>query len=441
MLYAEFIFLIIMLYLGSRCGGVGLGVVTALGLLIEVFIFRIPLAEPPIAVMLVIISVVTCASVLEAVGGLKYLLQITERILRKNPKGITFLGPLATYSMSLLLGTGHAVYSIMPIIGDVALKNNIRPERPMAVASVASQIAICASPISALTVYYLSQLEIIDPNITLLSIALVSIPATLIGVLLASLYSLYRGKDLEDDPEYQERIKSAEWQEHLKKSSASTLNDTLPRSAKLSVLLFLTAITCIVIIAMVPSIRTIGDAAKPIPMDKIIQMMMLGFAGIILLISRTDPKKVPDGVVFKSGMVATISIFGIAWMSDTYFQHAMPVFKDGITAMVSAYPWTFALALALVSIVVHSQAATARIMLPVGLALGLSPQILIGVIPACYAYFFLPVYPSDVATMNFDISGTTKIGKWYLNHSFMMPGLIGIISSCIIGYALASVLI
>ncbi len=428
-----------MLYLGSRFSGVGLGVIAALGLMVEVFIFRMPLAEPPVAVMLIILSVVTCAAVLEAAGGLKYMLHIAEGILRNNPKQITILGPFTTYFVTILLGTGHAVYSIMPIIGDVALKNNIRPERPMAAASVASQIGICASPIAAVTVYYLSQLAIINPNINLLSIIMVTIPSTMLAVLAISLYSLKRGKELKDDPEYQRRLKDPKWQEVLQNKSTPSPTEEIPKTAKTAVILFLVALISIIFVAMVPEMRTIGG--QTIPMDKIIQMMMLGFAGIILLVTKTKTSKIPEGIVFKSGMVATISIFGIAWMSDTFFQYAMPTFKASITTMVHDYPWTFALALAAVSVVVNSQAATARIMLPVGLGLGLPPEVLIGLIPATYAYFFLPVYPSDVATMQFDISGTTKVGKWYFNHSFMIPGLIGITTACTAGYLLAHLLI
>lgn len=440
MLYLEFLFLLLVLYAGSRFGGIGLGVVSGLGLLVEVFIFRMPPTSPPITVMLIILAVVTCASILEAAGGLKYMLQVAERILRSNPKRVTIVGPLVTYVMTFMLGTGHAVYSIMPIIGDVALKNGIRPERPMAASSVASQLAITASPISAAVVYYLAQLSTMTDSVNLLSILMVTIPATLGGTLLLSLYSLRRGKELEDDPEYQRRLQDPVWRDQILHTTKTSLNEQLPCSAMHAVILFVIALVTIVIVAMVPEIRTIGDAA-PISMSLIIQMMMLGFGGLILLVTRTNVQKVPEGVVFKSGMVAAIAIFGIAWMSDTYFQYAMPSFKSGITEMVQGYPWTFALALFTVSVVVNSQAATARMMLPVGLAMGLNPALLIGLMPATYGYFFIPNYPSDIATVNFDVTGTTKIGKWYFNHSFMMPGLIGVISACCIGYVLAQIII
>ncbi|VGM95117.1 Anaerobic C4-dicarboxylate transporter DcuB [uncultured Avibacterium sp.] len=176
-------------------------------------------------------------------------------------------------------------------------------------------------------------------------------------------------------------------------------------------------------------------------MSYIIQMMMLCFGGIILLVTKTNPQIVPNGVVFKSGMVAAIAIFGIAWMSDTYFKFAMPQFKAGITEMVSTYPWTFAFALFAVSVVINSQAATAVMMLPVGIGLGLPAPLLVGLMPATYGYFFIPNYPSDIATVNFDVTGTTKIGKYYFNHSFMVPGLIGVVVACMVGYTIAQIVI
>lgn len=229
--------------------------------------------------------------------------------------------------------------------------------------------------------------------------------------------------------------------ERILNTTSTTLNEVLPPAAKQSVYLFLLSLVVIVMIAMFPEIRTIGSASKPISMSLIIQMMMLCFGGITLLVTKTNPQIVPNGVVFKSGMVAAIAIFGIAWMSDTYFQYAMPQFKAGIVDMVKAYPWTFALALFAVSVVINSQAATAVMMLPVGIELGLSPALLVGLMAATYAYFFIPNYPSDIATVNFDVTGTTKIGKYYFNHSFMAPGLIGVFTACVVGYLIAQVVI
>lgn len=442
----EFIMLIGFLYAGSRFGGIGLGVVSGIGLLFEVLVLRMPPGKPPVEVMLVILAVVTCASVLEAAGGLKYMLQVAEKILRKNPKRVTILGPIVTWAMTVMLGTGHAVYSIMPIIGDIALKNNIRPERPMAAASVASQLAITASPVSAVVALYLDDITKIHffEGVSLIQIVTVTITATFCGTIALSLYSLRRGKELQDDPEFQRRMQDPEWRERIQNTTSTTLNEQLPPAARNSVLLFILALICIVFVAMYKPIRTVvGPEGKPllISMGVMIQMLMLAFGGVILLATRTSVSKVPNGVVFKSGMVATVAIFGIAWMSDTYFNYAMPVFKESVTEMVKNAPWTFAFALFAVSVLINSQAATAKILLPVGIGLGIPAPTLIGLMPATYAYFFIPNYPSDIATINFDVTGTTKIGKWYFNHSFMAPGLVGVVVACLVGLALAKTLI
>ena len=449
----EFLFLLGILYIGSRYGGIGLGVISGIGLVIEVFVFRMPPASAPIEVMLIILEVVTGASILEAAGGLKFMLQVAEKILRKNPKQITFLGPIATYTLTLMLGTGHAVYSIMPIIGDIALKNKIRPERPMAAASVASQLALTASPISAVVTVYVGKglLDLFHQqgveSLTLIKILSVTLPATFLGLMAMCFYSLRRGKELEVDPEYQRRLQDPIYRDQILNSTKTTLNDFIPQSSKNAVYIFLSSIVLIVVLALYEDIRTFEvlkegvTTQMVVPMGVIIQMVMLCFGGIILTTCKTSVKLVPEGVVFKSGMVACVAIFGIAWMSDTYFTYAMPYFKDGITAMVQAYPWTFIFALFAVSIVINSQAATAKMMLPVAITMGLPVPLLIGIMPATYAYFFIPNYPSDIATVNFDPTGTTKIGKYYFNHSFMVPGLIAVGVSCLVGIGLSQFLI
>ena len=449
----EFLFLLGILYIGSRYGGIGLGVISGIGLVIEVFVFRMPPASAPIEVMLIILAVVTCASILEAAGGLKFMLQVAEKILRKNPKQITFLGPIATYTLTLMLGTGHAVYSIMPIIGDIALKNKIRPERPMAAASVASQLALTASPISAVVTVYLGKglLDLFHQqggeSLTLINILSVTLPATFLGLMAMCFYSLRRGKELEVDPEYQRRLQDPIYRDQILNSTKTILNDFIPQSSKNAVYIFLSSIVLIVVLALYEDIRTFEvlkegvTTQMVVPMGVIIQIVMLCFGGIILTNCKTSVKLVPEGVVFKSGMVACVAIFGIAWMSDTYFTYAMPYFKDGITAMVQAYPWTFIFALFAVSIVINSQAATAKMMLPVAITMGLPVPLLIGIMPATYAYFFIPNYPSDIATVNFDPTGTTKIGKYYFNHSFMVPGLIAVGVSCLVGIGLSQFLI
>lgn len=314
----------------------------------------------------------------------------------------------------------------------------------MAAASVASQLGITGSPLSAAVAYYLTEITKLPgfEGVTLLNVVSVTITATFCGVIAMSLYSLRRGKELEDDPEYQRRMQDSALRKQIEETSATSLDEQLPASAKNSVYLFLTAIATIVVIAMLPSIKpTVAATGKVAGMDQIIQIVMLTFGGLILILTKTDPKKVPNGIVFKSGMVAAIAIFGIAWMSDTYFTYAMPSFKASVMEMVQAQPWTFAFAMFAVSVVVNSQAVTAKMLLPVGIAMGLPAPLLVGLMPATYAYFFIPNYPSDIATVNFDVTGTTKIGKYYFNHSFMAPGLVGVITACVVGITIANILI
>jgi len=440
MLIFGFIFLLLMLYAGSRYGGVGLGVVSGIGLMVEVFIFRMPPSTPPVTVIMIIMAVVTCAAVLETAGGLKYMLQKAERILRNHPRRIVILGPLCAYLMTVMLGTGHAVYSILPIIGDIALRNGIRPERAMAASSVSAQMGITASPISAAVVFYLASLGGMDDSFTLLSILEVTVPSTILGVLAVCLYSLRRGRDLEDDPEYQARLQDPVWGEKIRTTTATSLDEELPGTARNAVLIFIGALVSIVVVAMWPGVRTFPGEETPVAMAVIIQIMMLAFGGLILVAGRVKAARVPEGVVFKSGLVAAIAIFGIAWMSDTYFQYALPAVRTGITEVVNSQPWTFALAMFIVSVVINSQAATCRMMLPVGMGLGLSPALLVGIMPSCYGYFFIPNYPSDIAACNFDVTGTTRIGKYYFNHSFMLPGLVGVGTACVFGYFWARLL-
>lgn len=281
----------------------------------------------------------------------------------------------------------------------------------------------------------------------MINILSVTLPATFLGLMAMCFYSLRRGKELEADPEYQRRLQDPIYRDQILNSTKTTLNDFIPQSSKNAVYIFLSSIVLIVVLALYEDIRTFEvlkegvTTQMVVPIGVIIQMVMLCFGGIILTTCKTPVKLVPEGVVFKSGMVACVAIFGIAWMSDTYFTYAMPYFKDGITAMVQAYPWTFIFALFAVSIVINSQAATAKMMLPVAITMGLPVPLLIGIMPATYAYFFIPNYPSDIATVNFDPTGTTKIGKYYFNHSFMLPGLIAVAVSCLVGIGLSQFLI
>jgi len=430
------------LYFGARKGGVALGAISGIGLAILVLIFQMKPGSPPTTVIYIIIAAVTTAGILQAAGGMDVLIQIAERFLRKHPARITFLAPYCTFFLTVLCGTGHVVYTLMPIIADISLKNGIRPERPVAVSSIASQVGITCSPIAAAVVAFVTMSAEHNVGISILKVLAVTWPACIIGIFFAALYSSRRGKDLAEDPQYQARLADPEIKQYMFGEAITSLEKTLPKSARLSVFLFSGALILIGLFAIFPEILpAYGQPAKTIAMSLVIQIVMLLIGGIILLVCRVKPTNVVQGTVFQAGMVAVVAIYGIAWLSDTYFGTYIGAMKESINTMVQAAPWTFAFALFGVSVLINTQGGTVLAVMPLGFALGIPVEVLVGILPSVYGYFFIPNYPSDIASMNFDRSGTTKIGKYLLNHSFMVPGLISVITSCTIGYFWAKVII
>ena len=424
--------------LGVRKGGVALGLIGGLGVSVLVLLFRVQPSEPPIAVMLIILAVVTASATLQVAGGLDYLVQLTERMLRAHPKYVTILAPLSTFFLTVCVGTGHAVYALLPVIADVALKTKIRPERPMAISSVASQMGITASPVAAAVTTFLAFSIKVGHPVSLFDILMVTMPAGIVGVLAAAAWSFNRGKDLDKDPEYLERLKDPDFAKTVN-SSVTTLNTEISASAKLSVVLFFSGVLTIIALAVWPSLLPV-IAGKPIPMTTVVQFIMLGFGAFIMLATGVKAKEIAHSSVFIAGMIAVVSIFGIAWMSDTFVTANKGFLVEKIGMMVKIAPWTFGIAMFCVSAFVKSQAATLIIMLPFGLALGLPIPLMLGLMPASYAYFFFAFYPSDLAAINMDRSGTTRIGKYLLNHSFMIPGFIGVGVSTVVAYTISSIM-
>lgn len=417
----QLVFVLVAIIIGARLGGIGLGVLGGLGLAVLTFGFGLQPTSPPIDVMLMIVAVIAAASCMQAAGGLDLMVKWAEKLLRRNPQRITILSPIVTYLFTFIAGTGHVAYSVLPVIAEVATDTKIRPERPLGIAVIASQQAITASPISAATVALLSMLAGYD--ITLLNILMVSVPCTLMGVLAGAFYSLRVGKELADDPEYQRRLAKGEFD--TKHYEVKDVNNQ--RAAALSVFIFILATVGIVIFGSNVSWRpafTVGTDTVRMEMSHIIEVLMLAAAALILLVTRTDGIKAAQGSVFSAGMQAVVAIFGIAWMGDTFIAGNMVALKGSIEQFVTEMPWLFGLALFVMSILLFSQAATIRALLPLGIALGISPYMLIALFPAVNGYFFIPNYPTVVAAINFDRTGTTHIGKYILNHSFMMPGLI-----------------
>jgi anaerobic C4-dicarboxylate transporter DcuB len=435
MFWVHFGVLLLAIYIGIRVGGVGLGLIGGAGVTIFTFAFGMKPGSPPIDVMLIIIAVVAASATLHAAGGLTYMVQLAEKLLRRHPKYITFLAPLCTYVLTMSVGTGHSVYLLQPIIADVAYKTGIRPERPMAVSSIASQMGITASPIAAAVTSFLAMALKAGHNITLFNILCVTIPATAIGVFLAALWSLRRGKDLDKDEEFQERMKDEGFRCQMEES-VSLLDEGISKKAKRSVLLFFAGVITIVLIAVF-KLAPVVDG-KPVSMTIIVQIVMLSTGAALLLYTRVKAAQIASSSIFSAGMAAVLAIMGIAWMSDTFIDAHKVELVSNMQAMVSHYSWLFAVSMFVVSAFVKSQAATLLIMVPVGFVLGIPINLLIGMIPACYAYFFFCFYPSDLSAINFDRTGTTHIGKYILNHSFMIPGLIGVGSATVIGYIIGA---
>ncbi len=433
--WIQFALVLTAILIGIRRGGVALGLIGGLGVAVLTFGFRVAPSEPPITVMLIILAVVTASATLQVAGGLDYLVQQAERLMRAHPQQITMLAPLSTFLLTVCVGTGHAVYSLLPVIADVALKTRIRPERPMAISSVASQMGITASPVAAAVTTFLAMTAKTNEPVTLAQILMVTVPAGLVGVIAAAVWSMKRGVELDQDPEFLERMKDPVFRASVEKS-VTTLDKELPRTAKLSVVLFFSGILTIVGLALFPELLPLARG-KPIPMTTVVQVIMLAFGSFILFAGNLKAAEIARSEVFIAGMIAVVSIFGIAWMSDTFVKANEEFLVRNIKTMVEYAPWTFALAMFAVSAFVKSQAATLTIMLPFGLALGLSPHLLLGLMPSCYAYFFFAFYPSDLAAINMDRSGTTRIGKYLLNHSFMIPGLIGVGVSTVVAYGLS----
>ena len=438
------------LWVGSRYGSLALGAISGIGLAILVFCFGLKPGTPPTDVIYIIIAAVTCAGIMQASGGMDWLIQIAEKMLRKHPDHITIFAPLTTFFLTVLVGTGHVVYTLMPIICDIALKKGIRPERFVSISNA-------------------NHFEITIPGVLM-----VSIPACVCGLLAAAAASYHRGLDLDKDPQFQKKLQDPAQREYIYGGNATTLDKEIPQSAKNAVFIFLGALAIIVFFAIfqnaLPSYDTLRAVkgsnglvldqnmtltadqlvkakvhvtgmtewfSKPLAMNVVIQIVMISAAALMILFCKAAPKKAVAGPVWQSGMVAVVAIYGIAWMADTYFSNYMPEIQAMLEGIVKDYPWSIALVFFSVSVLINSQGAVVVSMLPLAYSLGIPGPVLLGVLPSVYGYFFIPNYPSDIATVNFDRSGTTVIGKYLLNHSFMMPGLISVIVSTIVAYILS----
>jgi anaerobic C4-dicarboxylate transporter DcuA len=430
-LILEFVVLIGVLAMGARMGGVALGLWGAVGLLVLIVAFDAAPASIPGEVLLIVFTVIMAASAMEVAGGIDFLVRVAEGIIRKNPKQITIVAPLVTYAFTFAAGTGHIVYPLLPVIYEVAHENGIRPERPMAIATIASQQAITASPVSAATAAMIGLLA--PHHIGLVQILIICVPSTLIAVFIASLVQLRVGKELKDDPEYQKRLASGEVE--APSPAGHETSAPLKRGAKASAFIFLAGVVLVVLSGIFPELRTVPAAEKPVvlSMPNAIAIVMLAIAAVILTVTKAPVTEVPKCKTCQSGVTAIAGILGLAWLGDTFINANRNAIIGGLSSMATAAPWTFAFGLFFASVLLYSQAATTRALMPLGLSLGIWPGLLIGMFPAVNGYFLIPNYGTIIAAINFDRSGTTRIGKYVINHSFLVPGLVSTIVAVAIG--------
>ena len=430
----QFLVVLAAIWMGARSSGVGLGLWGAVGLLVLVAGFGVNPTSPPVDVMLIILAVIMAASVMDAAGGIDFLVRVAERIIRANPKYVTLVAPLTTWSFTFVAGTGHIVYPLLPVIYETAHRSGIRPERPMAIATIASQQAITASPVAAASAAMIGLFS--EKGMAqwgLPQILMICVPATLIGVLAAAIVSMFLGKNLEHDAEYQARLAAGK----IPAPGTAAEGPALKPAAKVSATVFLVGVGLVVLFGFFPELRRLPGAKAPLAMPLVIEIVMLSVAAVMLLAAKVAVDDVPKTPTLRAGVVAVIGIFGLAWLGDSFIAAHQNVIVPAIGDMTRAAPWTFALGLFFASVLLYSQAATTRALMPLGVALGIPPQFLIAMFPSVNGYFFIPTYGSLIAAINFDLSGTTRIGKYVLNHSFMIPGLVATSVAVFTGLAIA----
>src|SRR6476659_1740707 len=442
MIWLQLAVLIAMILIGSRLKGIGLGLMGILGMFIFVQIFRMRPTAPPGDVMLIIISIVTTAAALQAAGGLDYLVYLAEKIIRRNPKQITFIAPFTVYFLCLFAGTAHIVYSLLPVISEVSTKTRIRPERPLSISVIASHLALTGSPMSAATAAMAAVLAFPGASLEIMKIC---IPASFIGVMVGALSVWKMGKDLDKDPEFLAKMKDPAFAKSIDAENVSSAKDIKPQ-AKIAVLIFGIAIIMVLIGGAFPNLvpnmsegtENFSVAADgSLKMVTIIEIVTLSAAALIMLITKTSPAQIVKASLFNSMASAVISVFGVVWMSSTFMAHNEAAIKEALSGLTTSYPWTFAIAIFIMGMLMFSQAATTKALMPLGLTLGLPVATLVAIFPATNSVFVLPGYPTLLAAINVDRTGSTKIGKYVIDHSFIRPGLVATVVTIIVSFLLS----
>lgn len=438
MVILQIIVLLGAIYIGVRLGGIGIGYAGGAGVLVLGLCLGMKPGNIPWDVILIIASVIAAISAMQLAGGLDYLVQIAERILRSNPKYINYLAPIVTYVLTIFAGTGHTAFSMIPVIVEVAKGQKIRPVVPLSIAVVSSQIAITASPVSAAVIYMSGVLEGFGWSYpALLGIWIVT---TFIGCMITSfVMTLCSNMDLDSDPVYKDRLAKG-----LVKAVSDETKTQLKPYAKRSVLVFLIGVVCVVLYAS--AISPAVGLIKPVvvPRDAAIMSLMLLVGTLITVLCKIEIGKIADCSVFKSGMVACVCVLGVAWLGDTFVSGHINEIKTLAASTVTAYPALLAVVFFIAAMLLYSQAATAKAITPaIVAALGITAAnpgdsyMLVACFAAVSALFVLPTYPTLLGAVQMDDTGTTRIGKWVFNHAFFMPGLLAIVFSVALGFVAA----
>ncbi|ULK06690.1 anaerobic C4-dicarboxylate transporter (plasmid) [Escherichia coli] len=432
----QFLIVLVCIGLGGRFGGIGLGAAGGLGLAILTFGFGLPPDSPPITVISIIIAVITCVTILQAAGGLDLLVTMAEKILRKWPGAITFLGPFVAFLFTALCGTGYVAFSVYPVIAEIATDARVRPERAMSMSVIAANFGLTASPVSAVITGTLAILA--GLHVSALDILSVTVPGTLLGCLAGCLFVWKRGNELDNEPEFQRRIAEGTFKP-LK--TQENKDETASGKARKGLVIFIIGILLVVLMGSVPELRPLwndGHTIKRMDVPTTLQIIMLTTACIIMLICRIPPLSLDSGSVFKSGLVGVVAIFGLSWMMNSFFAAWSDLFNSAYRDFQN--PLLFGLLVFILSAVIYSPAATAVALFPAGVMMGYPAATLIALLPLTCGSFIIPG-GAQIGCVAFDRTGTTKIGKYVVNHSYMLPGLVTTLSSSVFCFLLAGILL
>ncbi|PWF27511.1 anaerobic C4-dicarboxylate transporter [Ancrocorticia populi] len=435
MVWIQFAVVLLFIFIGARVGSIGIGFAGGAGIIV-LGLLGLPVDPEggiPWDVLGIIMAVIACVATMQACGGLDYLVQVTERLLRKNPKRITFYAPIVTYLMTLLCGTGHVAFSSLPVISEVAKEQGIRPSRPLTISVVASQVAIAASPISAATIAMASAVE--PAGVDYIKVLVVCIPTTFIGCMVGALVASRMGKPLEEDPVYQERKRLG----LIQKRDIESVEIT--KSAKTSVWIFLVAVLIVMVYATLSSDSITIMENPPYPRNAAIMIVMLTAALIMVFTCKPNVPEISSQATFKGGMSAATCILGVAWLGNTFVNGHLDDIKSVGESVLGSAPWLLAVVLFFASALLYSQGATTATLMPVAQAMGVSGSVMVASFPAVTGLYLLPTYPTTVAAIEMDDTGSTRIGKYVFNHPFLLPGVVSVVVAVGLGFVLAPIIV